>query len=96
MSGKVPAWAMEAANEIMARIAAAFGATGLEMELIEARNEVASIIASKAGDVTKMREALVAIIEECPSPKRPYGMRVVELARTAIAESAMSAERPNP
>jgi hypothetical protein len=34
----------------------------------------------------KMREALEAIIAECPNPKLPYGNAIVGIARAALEE----------
>lgn len=31
-----------------------------------------------------LREALQAIIDECPEPKLPYGKKVVEIAKNAL------------
>ena len=32
----------------------------------------------------RLSNALIAIIEECPNPKLPYGIRVVEIAKEAL------------
>lgn len=34
--------------------------------------------------VCRLGDALTAIIEECPRPTKPYGKRVVEIAKGAI------------
>lgn len=35
-------------------------------------------------EIERLREALTDIIDECPDPKLPYGLRVVEIAANAL------------
>lgn len=34
--------------------------------------------------IEKLKNALTKIIEECPNPKLPYGVAVVEIAKVAL------------
>lgn len=40
------------------------------------------------GRLVIARDALTNIVEQCPNPKSPYGMAVLEIAKTGIKESA--------
>jgi hypothetical protein len=44
-------------------------------------------IAPKLATVNDLYEALKAIIDECPNPKLPYGIKIVEIAQQALAKA---------
>lgn len=50
--------------------------------------EDAAFIVQACNNFDALREALEAIIDECPKPKLPYGVRVVEIVQAALSASA--------